>query len=395
LSAGGVYDRKSIGVKQLRHLSWRHENEAMTLAAGLERAVEMAIAMPVTRLVEVRRKPLAYDAFLAGRSITRVTGVATVGADRIRWSLIEKVTEARGVASEYQYDNGRRELLAYRSGLLAEEVPGFAAATAYATAELEDGTLVLRLEDLAAATVEWSPETFLDAARHLGRFAGRWLGRVPEHEWLFRGWIDRHGQPQALPDGTRIVLERLADAGLGQRAVEDGGRLLADQPRFRAALDRLPQTLCHHDAVKANLFTRLRDGVPETVAIDWEMVGPGTVGADLVSLLFSSVRRGDMASSWLPDLTPQALAAYGAGMADMGAPIDAGTIRLGFSAAIALRWSLLRDVVVARTTPGAKVFRGSAMAESPETALDELIALTGFLLETAEVARTLDGETGV
>ncbi len=366
----------------------------MSVAENLTSLVESAIRLPVENLVEVHREPLAYDAFLAGRSLTRVSGVAIVRAGRVPWSLIEKVTEPPGVASEYQYDNGMRELLAYRSGILAEQVPGFAAATAYATAELDDGTLVLRLEDLAGADVAWSAETFMGAARHLGRFAGRWLGRVPEHAWLFREWIHRHSQPQALAEGTRIVLEHLGDAGLGRPAVEDGARLLADQPRFRAALERLPQTLCHHDAVKANLFTRLRDGVPETVAIDWEMVGPGTVGADLASLLFSSVRRGDMASSWLPDLTPRALTAYGAGLADMGAPIDPETIRLGFSAAIALRWSLLRDVVVARTTPGAMVFRGSAMAESPETALDELIALTGYLLETAEVARTFDRETG-
>lgn len=366
----------------------------MTLADDLESVVERAISLPVTSLVEVRREPLAYDTFLAGRSITRVTGVAVVGADRVPWSVIEKVTERPGVASEYQYDNGRRELLAYRSGLLDEEVPGFAAATAYGTAELDDGTLVLRLEDLAGATSEWSAESFLDAARHLGRFAGRWLGRVPDHAWLFRDWIDRHSQPESLAEGTRIVREHLAEASLGQRAVADGPRLLADQPRFRAALERLPQTLCHHDAVKANLFTRLRDGVRETVAIDWEMVGPGTVGADLVSLLFSSVRRGDMASSWLPGLTPRALTAYGAGLADMGAAIHPAEIRLGFSAAIALRWSLLRDVVAARTTPGAQVFRGSALAESPETALDELVALTGYLLDTAEVARMLDGETG-
>ncbi len=320
--------------------------------------------------------------------------MALVGAERIPWSVIEKVTERPGVASEYQYDNGMRELLAYRSGLLAEEVPGFAAAKAYATDELDDGTLVLRLEDLAAGFVEWSAETFVDAARHLGRFAGRWLGRVPDHTWPFREWIDRHSQPQAFAEGSRIVIEHVGAAGLGQRAVDDGARLLTDQPRFRAALERLPQTLCHHDAVKANLFSRERDGVAETVAIDWEMVGPGTVGADLASLLFSSVRRGDMAASWLTDLTPRALAAYGAGLADMSAPVDPAEIRLGFSAAIALRWSLLREVGVARTTPGAQVFRGSAMAESPASALSVLIALTGYLLETAEVARTLGDASG-
>src|SRR5688572_26251442 len=118
----------------------------MTVTDDLTSVVEKAISLPVRSLEEVRREPLAYDAFLAGRSLTRVSGVAIVRAGRVPWSLIEKVTEPPGVASEYQYDNGMRELLAYRSGLLTEQVPGFAAATAYATAELDDGTLVLRLE---------------------------------------------------------------------------------------------------------------------------------------------------------------------------------------------------------------------------------------------------------
>ena len=37
------------------------------------------------------------------------TGVALVDAERIPWSLIEKVTERPGVASEFQYDNGMRD----------------------------------------------------------------------------------------------------------------------------------------------------------------------------------------------------------------------------------------------------------------------------------------------
>ena len=138
-----------------------------------------------------------------------------MGADRVPWSLIEKVTERPGVASEYQYDNGMRELLAYRSGLLSEGVTGFAAPTAYLATERDDGRLVLCLEDLADATAPWSVATFVEAARHLGRFSGMWLDRVPDHAWLFKGWIDRHSQPEALAEGTRIVREHAGDAGLG------------------------------------------------------------------------------------------------------------------------------------------------------------------------------------
>jgi hypothetical protein len=61
-------------------------------------------------------------------------------------------------------------------------------------------------------------------------------------------------------------------------------------------------------------------------------------------------------------------------------------VRLGFGAAVTLRWSLLRDVLAAITTPGARVFRGRAMHETPEESLDELIGLAGILLDVADVS---------
>jgi aminoglycoside phosphotransferase (APT) family kinase protein len=145
-------------------------------------------------------------------------------------------------------------------------------------------------------------------------------------------------------------------------------------------------TLCHHDAVAANLF--VRDG--ETVAIDWEMLGIGPIGTDLASLLFSSVRRGDLAVAAYPELEPLAMEAYLAGMRDMSARVDPAMVRLGFNAAIALRWSLARDVVAA-LVDGTDVHRGSAPDEPPERALDELIGLTGILFEAARRTATPPG----
>jgi len=47
-------------------------------------------------------------------------------------------------------------------------------------------------------------------------------------------------------------------------------------------LARVPETLCHHDAALANLFAvRGTDGMLETVAVDWEKIGPGPVGAEI------------------------------------------------------------------------------------------------------------------
>lgn len=359
--------------------------------------VERALSAPVRDVGSVAREPIGYDSFLAGRSLTRIRGTAVVKGtalvnDRRRdWSVIEKVTDRPGVASEYLYDNGRRELCAYRSGLLTEAIPGFAAATAYATTQRDDGSLVLHLEDLADASASaWTAATYLDAARHLGRFGGRWLGCSPEHAWLFQGWIERHSQPLSLDEGRRLVGERMTDVPpllLGV-SLDEALRLLDDQQLFRSNLERLPQTLCHHDAVGANLFSRNGQGERETLAIDWEMLGPGAVGADLASLLFASVRRGDLSVDWLTELAPRAVETYRSGLADMGASVDSRTVHLGFVNAVALRWALLRDVLVAATTPDRVGFyRGSAPDESSQHAMEQLVGLTHFLIDAARAAR--------
>ncbi len=302
------------------------------------------------------------------------------------------MTERPGVASDYQYDNGYRELQAYRSGMLADLAPGIAAPVAYAAIERGDGTLTLWLEDVTDQE-PWTRDTFVQAARHLGRLAGRWLGGTPDHPWLFHGWIERHSQPAAMEHGVELLLGAVATPAIQGRLgwrLEEAVQLVEAQAAFGALLQSLPQTLCHHDAGRANLFARNSHRSPETVLIDWEMVGPGPIAADLVSLLFASVRRGDLSAAWLPALRPRAMEAYASGLEDVGAVVDPAVMRLGFSAAAALRWTLVRDVVAA--LGGGPIHRGSAPGETSETALEELLALTRELFEvTADARRAIRG----
>ena len=94
------------------------------------------------------------------------------------------------------------------------------------------------------------------------------------------------------------------------------------------------------------------------------------VGADLASLLFSSVRRGDARASVVVPLLDDAV---------------------GFDAAVALRWKLIADVArgLERDEPAR---RGSLPDEPAETATAELIELCDVLLSCASRAR--DARTG-
>src|SRR5919202_2410247 len=68
-----------------------------------------------------------------------------------------------------------------------------------------------------------------------------------------------------------------------------GRRLLGlwgDRHMLLDAIERLPQTFCHHDAFRRNLLASEGD---RTVAIDWEFAGPGAVGEDLGPLVAGSL----------------------------------------------------------------------------------------------------------
>jgi hypothetical protein len=353
----------------------------MTLAEAVSRAV----GHPVRAIEDVARETLAYDPFLAGRAVARLRGVAVTSEGRTRWSLVEKSTQGPAVASEYLRDNALRELHAYESGLLEDLPRGVMAPRCYSLARGPDGSVTLWLEDLGATALPLEGADIAEVAFDLGRVAGQWVDRVPGHDWLFRGWLDRHGQPEAVEP----ALERLRSLGSGpgiERSlgwtIDQAIALIARQESYRSALGGLPQTLCHHDAVAANVFRRPAGDTSETVLIDWESVGPGAVGADLASLLFASVRRGHISAATFRSVASDALDAYVRGVRDAGASLEDRQVRLGLHAAIALRWTLARDVALA-IHDGRPVFRGSAPSEPSSKSLAELVALSRELFRSA------------
>lgn len=344
-------------------------------------AVTVAVGSQVDAVEEAHRTPLDYDAFLAHREVNRLHGTASVAGERVPWSLIEKITEGPDLAIPYLVDNGEREYAAYGSGLLDDLAPGVRAPRAYGSERTANGRITLWIEQIHhSGPRPLDAETILAAAGDLGVLAAQWLGRVPDEPWLFTDWITRHSQPEAADEG-RAVLSRSDPQVLARIGHHLPGalRLLDAQPRLRDLLESLPTTLCHHDAVGANVF-RTPDG---TVLIDWESVGPGPVGADLASLLFSSARRGDFAGTLLAAVLEPAFAAYFEGFRSSGGTLDEQTVRLGFDAAIGLRWKLVRDIAESLER-GTASRRGSAPDESPETALAELAGPIAVLLASAD-----------
>jgi hypothetical protein len=183
-----------------------------------------------------------------------------------------------------------REAELYRSGALSSLHGGLVAPRCFGVAQLPDGSVGVWLEHVEDAIGPvWPIARFALAAFHLGELAALDSGsaaslarRAPRRNYcalagLIADNLDR--------------LQRASDHPLVRRAypppVRDG--LLAlwrDRGPVLAALDRAPDTVCHGDAQRRNLFAR-RDGAgPETtVAVDWANFATAPVGMDVATLV--------------------------------------------------------------------------------------------------------------
>lgn len=66
--------------------------------------------------------------------------------------------------------------------------------------------------------------------------------------------------------------------------------LLAHQQEGVTRLAGLPTALCHHDASQANLIAT----ASATVALDWELAGPGRPGAEVATFVIGTPRGGQV-----------------------------------------------------------------------------------------------------
>ncbi len=194
---------------------------------------------------------------------------------------------------------------------------------------------------------QWDVARYALAARHLGRLGGEYLaGReLPSHEWLSRDWVRSWStyfsrtMPAILEDDdiwAQPTVVELFDPGTR----EDLRRLWGERARWWSALDRLPLTLAHLDAFRANLMSRTARGQVETVAIDWAFVGLAPLAADVATLVAASLfYHGD-------PLDPQAvtaacLAATYEGLHDVGHRISIRELERAYAINIVGRWALV------------------------------------------------------
>jgi hypothetical protein len=293
-----------------------------------------------------------------GTAIYRFAGQGRDQEKTVPWSLILKTlcpTEDNVHVSAWNYY--KREAEAYRSGWLDDLPGGLGAPRCFGVVDHPDGTCWMWIEEIRDMfAAQWPLEHHGLVARHLGQFNGRYLvdRPLPDWPWLSSNWL-RHYIEQSAP-----VIEPLRDAlalPWGRRWLpeEDSDqffRLWAERELYLDALDRLPQTICHFDIFRRNLFARkMADGDDQTVVIDWAFVGRGPIGADLNPLVWMSIALGGVGLDKRQELEEIVFEGYLEGLHEAGWRGDSQQVRLGYTAAGARymfpelgRWlALIRD----------------------------------------------------
>lgn len=329
--------------------------------ATLVDRVRAAIGRPRATLESWVVTPVEYPNFSGGaRAVHRVSGVVRDGGSVVPWSMIvkafelqpaEKEVEANDIPFGYAY--WKREPLAFESRVFDGLSGGLRAPDCYGVDRPTTKSALVWLEELADESADaWSIERYGTAARHLGAFNGAYLAGapLPDQPWLASAhsvneyWTvhpDTSPRLDVLRDPDRwatIGTERLgADAEIGNLRA-----FLDQRSAMHEAIDRLPQVVCHNDAMRSNLFAaRAPDGTDRTAAIDWALMGIGPVGGDVALLVAGSVMFFKAAAADLRELGEIAVAGYMRGLTDAGASIDEAAARFGYAACSVLRMTAI------------------------------------------------------
>lgn len=355
----------------------------------------------------LRAAGLPRDARLESESISfEVVNPTTAGLLRV-WSpgttfscVLKRLRAPAEPQAPSHWNYWRREALAYESGLLGS-VPQFRPPKTLAVSDVGEELWIFMEEVRDAHRGKWSLAQHLDAARDLGRFNGHWATRrLPRQPWICRGWL------RGVSEQRTVLASVVADWKLFRHpqcvrafpvSVEVRLKhLLTSLDSYLDALDALPQTLCHFDAFRANLFRPRGAGAEGTVAIDWAFLGTGAVGVDLGQMLVGNAMWLHIPPRRLETFTEALFESYLAGVRDSGAQVDVNAIRLAFHLSVAVRVGLyLPFLLLLLTSRGAtaewaRLFEGPMSRSVPEfgRAVQQLLghAVRGLWLLDAQGA---------
>ena len=224
----------------------------------------------------------------------------------------------------------RTEGLAYRSDLGDRLPEGLRMPRALGVFDLDELSTAVWLEEVPVSPGLWSLDTYVSAARLLGRLATSRrvaeLGDVGRTDFSIRTYLDGRLSIQVLP--------MLRDDGIWQHPLVAGAFDRETRDRLRATGERAaelvaevldhPVATSHGDACPNNL---LRTDEPGFVLIDYGFWGRQPIGFDLSQLLVGDVQVGRRTADDLAEVEDAIVPAYVEGMRAEGDDLPLHVVR--------------------------------------------------------------------
>lgn len=317
-------------------------------------AINVAVLSPLVRrclnqddakILHWQYRPITGGVELQS-SLYRFTGDARVKGETLAWTLVLKIIQspAEGNGDPLNFRYWRREALAYQSGVLNDLPGGITAPKCFATEEKPDGAFWIWMEDVKDEIGDpWPLQQYGVVARCLGRFNGAYLvGRpLPDRPWVTRHWLRKYLE-HAAPAVDRLIhsmdhpLIRRCLPGISTDFIQ---QVWSERLDILNIIEHLPQTFCHQDAFRRNLFFRYTpDKQPEVVAVDWSYSGIAAVGEELAPLVHASLSFGAVPAEAAFRLEQIVLDGYVDGLREAGWQTDPDMIRFSYAATVYWRY---------------------------------------------------------
>ncbi len=324
--------------------------------ASVEAVARAALADPAAQLLDWSEMPLGGGLTAeigTSGGVLRVRGRARSRGQPVSWSAIQKLVRPSAIAwgdgtiprdDPRGFEYWRREPEAYRDGLLDELGPRLSAPRCFGVHE-DDLGMVIWIEDVDDDGPEvWGLDDYREAARALGGWNGTYLvGRpLPERPWFTRSripdWLELGGPGiEAMSSARRTgLLEAWLDDAMVRRLQAQWTM----RDRLIEIRERLPQTLCHHDATRRNLAFRGAGAEQTVVAIDWQFIGAGHLGDEIAAMVTATLQFLDVPANDARAFGEAALDGYVDGLRDAGWTGARSLVELGFKASAALLMGL-------------------------------------------------------
>jgi hypothetical protein len=281
-------------------------------------------------------------------ALYRFLGKGQAADETLPWTMILKIAHAK--SSDEDDPQGvwywKREPLVYQSGLLSGLPDGLTAPRCYEASERRDGATWIWMEEVKDEVHEqWPLAYYGDVARCLGRFNGVYLTGepLPDYPWLSRQHLRKYVE-HAAPAVERLL--NSMDHPLIQRALpgistEFIQTIWEERLAVLEAIEHLPQTFCHLDAFRRNLFSRHTvDGDCQVVAVDWSFAGIAAVGEEIAPLVNGSVAFGAVDPDDEIELEHIILKGYLEGLQDAGWRGNPDLVRFGYAATLYWRYAV-------------------------------------------------------